>query len=204
MDINRLEELAALEAAGALEEPDKAEFSRIVAEAELVLATIRHFRESAAALALALPRLPLPAVIKDRLFQEIRATSSKGAPRSETGTSTPPFSYISGESDEGWHQVKVPGAYFKLLSNDQVRGYVVALGRLEPNTRYPAHEHRFAEDVYILSGDLTVNGRTMVAGDFHRAESGTWHDENFSENGCTILIVISSEDLAAQMAQSAA
>ncbi len=204
MDINRLEELAALEAAGALEEPEKEEFSRIVAEAELVFATIRHFRESVAALAHALPRQPLPASIKSRLFEAIRASSSNVTPAVGNGAPISPFSYVSGESLEGWHQVKVPGAYFKWLSNDQVRGYVVALGRLDPNTRYPAHEHRFAEDVYILSGDLTVNGRAMVAGDFHRAESGTWHDANFSEKGCTILIVLSSEDLAAQMAQSAA
>jgi quercetin dioxygenase-like cupin family protein len=204
MDINRLEELAALEAAGALEGTELEEFSRMVSEAELVLATVRQFRDAAASFAFALPAETLSSSIKNRVFQQIRSDATKSNPEASEEKPVEPFSYIDCESEEGWHKLGVGGASFKLLSTHQQRGYAVALGRLNANARYPAHEHRFAEEFYILSGDLTVNGRSLAAGDYHRAESGTWHEENFSENGCTILIVLSLEDLAAQLAQNAA
>ena len=69
----------------------------------------------------------------------------------------------------GWKPLPVPGAYIKPLSLEKERGYAVLLGKLDPGTRYPAHLNAGPEDFYILTGDLFIGDRKMVAGDFHHA-----------------------------------
>jgi anti-sigma factor ChrR (cupin superfamily) len=94
----------------------------------------------------------------------------------------------------------VPGAYIKLLSLQEDRGYAVLLGKLEPGVRYPAHINAGPEDFYLLSGDLHVSGRVLRAGDFHHADAGSHHEENYSVDGCTLLAVLTTDDPLVQFA----
>ncbi len=111
------------------------------------------------------------------------------------------FSFVQAGDEKDWTPLPVAGAFFKLLSMDQSRGYAVVLGKLEPGTRYPAHDHIGPESILVLSGDLWIGDREMTAGDFHSAAAGTRHDVNSSRQGCTILAVLTIEDLQAQMSQ---
>ncbi len=78
-------------------------------------------------------------------------------------------------------------------------GYALVMGKLDPGSRYPSHRHLLGEEVYILSGDLHIGDRALKAGDFHHADAGTTHGVNFSEQGCVILAVISTQDLQTQL-----
>ena len=69
---------------------------------------------------------------------------------------------------------------------------MTALVRMEPGIRYPAHRHVDLEELYILEGDLRVQGVTMRPGDYCRADAGTVHDEVSTEKGA-VFIVMSSE-----------
>jgi anti-sigma factor ChrR (cupin superfamily) len=88
----------------------------------------------------------------------------------------------------------VTGALVKLLSFEPARGYAVLLGKLNPGARYPAHKNAGPEDFYILTGDLHVGDHVLGPGDFHHADAGTLHTENFSEEGCTLLAVLTADD----------
>lgn len=110
------------------------------------------------------------------------------------------FTFIGTQNVQDWQALPVPGAFVKLLSTDEKRGYAVVMGKLEPGTRYPAHTHIHGEEIYMLSGDLHIGERRLETGDFHHAAAGTRHDVNWSENGCTLMAVISLEDLQAQFA----
>ena len=94
----------------------------------------------------------------------------------------------------GWKPLPMPGAFIKLLSHEKERGYAVLLGKLDPGARYPAHVNAGPEDFYILTGDLVIGDRKLVAGDFHHADGGSQHVENHSVEGCTLLAVLTSED----------
>jgi len=94
----------------------------------------------------------------------------------------------------GWKPLPVPGAYIKPLSLEKERGYAVLLGKLDPGTRYPAHLNAGPEDFYILTGDLFIGDHKMVAGDFHHADQGSHHAENYSIAGCTLLAVLTTDD----------
>ena len=92
------------------------------------------------------------------------------------------------------------GAFVKLLSFEPNRGYAVLLGKLEPGARYPAHKNVGPEDFYILTGDLHVGGKVLGPGDFHHADAGSMHTENFSAEGCTLVAVLTVDDPIVQFA----
>jgi anti-sigma factor ChrR (cupin superfamily) len=76
------------------------------------------------------------------------------------------------------------------------------LGKLEPGVRYPAHTNIGPEDFYILTGDLHVGSQVLGAGDFHHADAGSEHTENYSVSGCTLLAVLTTDDPLVLLAAS--
>ncbi len=111
------------------------------------------------------------------------------------------FASVHGAGLSGWHKLPVPGAFFKLLSVDRERGFAVTMGKLEPGACFPTHDHSGSEDIYMLSGDLHIGDEVLHAGDYHHAAAGTTHPANSSTDGCTALIIVSTEDLLAQLAR---
>jgi quercetin dioxygenase-like cupin family protein len=101
--------------------------------------------------------------------------------------------FLNANDTVGWKQLPVIGAWIKLLSIERERGYAVLLGKLDPGVRYPAHTNAGPEDFYVLTGDLHVGDRTMRAGDFHHADAGSLHGENYSVEGCTLVAVLTSD-----------
>jgi anti-sigma factor ChrR (cupin superfamily) len=98
-------------------------------------------------------------------------------------------------ADEGtWVAHPVPGVRVKLLSRDAARGYVVYLAEASPRTEFPSHDHSGPEECFVLQGEVTINGRTLHAGDFHHAPARTTHSPLFTETGCVVLLVADARD----------
>ncbi|PWU19154.1 MAG: hypothetical protein C5B50_07255 [Verrucomicrobia bacterium] len=151
----------------------------------------------------AVPPAAPPAALKEKIIGRIRAssTSSRSETKPLSGSVPTGLSFLPG-SDTGWKPLPVRGAYIKLLSLQEDRGYAVLLGKLDPGVRYPAHVNAGPEDFYILTGDLHVGDRTLRVGDFHHAEKGSQHEENYSVEGCTLLAVLTTDDPLVQFAMS--
>jgi len=158
-------------------------------------------------LALTSPPVAPSAGLRDKVLKNIE--SRKGhQPQTQTISKTrtpralPGFLFHGANDPKGWKQLPVPGAWIKLLSLERERGYAVLLGRLEPGVRYPAHQHEGGEELYILTGDLHIGDRALVAGDFHHADAGTAHGVNYSVEGCTLLAVLPAEHELVQFAMA--
>ena len=124
--------------------------------------------------------------IKDKLFEKI----NKKITRHKTG-----FEFIYESPDqEGWMQHPVDGIKVKQLSVNQEKGYIVLLMKVAAGVRYPDHHHNGAEECYVISGDLLAEGKQLGSGDFHHAEGGSDHDELYTKNGCTLLLVVDPQD----------
>ena len=67
-------------------------------------------------------------------------------------------------------------------------------GADDPGARLPRHRHDDVEELYILSGDLSVSGEVVRAGDYCRAYADTVHEESFSETGCLFLLMASQHN----------
>jgi anti-sigma factor ChrR (cupin superfamily) len=128
--------------------------------------------------------------LKEKVMQRIDAIEAARRPASL------PFGlkFLPGADQSDWKPLPVPGTAIKLLSLERDRGYAVLLGKLEPGARYPAHVNSGPEDFYILTGDLVVGDRKLVAGDFHHADRGSRHEENYSLEGCTLIAVLTTDD----------
>jgi anti-sigma factor ChrR (cupin superfamily) len=96
-------------------------------------------------------------------------------------------------SEPEWEQV-APGIECKLLADDTERHRVSMLVRLAPGASYPAHTHAGAEELHLLEGELWINGRKLVPGDYNYGAPGALDESVWSETGCTCVLVTSARD----------
>ena len=195
----RQQEEASLYALGALADGERDAFEReLKANAEL-RQLVRELQGATGLLAKSVPQMTPPAELRGKVLRKIQ---SQG-PGAQPPVSIPAGLHFRDASDpSGWKELPVPGAYIKLLSIDRERGYAVVLGKLNPGVRYPAHVNEGAEDLCILSGDLSIGDRRLGPGDFHRAEAGSYHDVNYSVEGCTLIAVLTAEHPLVALAMS--
>jgi quercetin dioxygenase-like cupin family protein len=97
-------------------------------------------------------------------------------------------------SEPEWEQV-APGIECKLLATDAERDRVSMLVRLAPGASYPAHTHAGVEELHLLDGELWINERKLVPGDYNYGAPGAEDHRVWSETGCTCVLVTSTEDL---------
>jgi DNA-directed RNA polymerase specialized sigma24 family protein len=92
-----------------------------------------------------------------------------------------------------WEEV-APGIFCQLLATDGVRDRVSMLVRLAPGIAYPPHVHAGVEELFLLDGELWIDDRTLLPGDYNEAEAGTADQRVWSPTGCTCLLITSTRD----------
>ena len=97
-------------------------------------------------------------------------------------------------SEPEWEEV-APGIFCKLLANDTERHRVSMLVRLLPNVEYPPHTHAGLEELHLLDGELWIDERKLVPGDYNRAEAPSGDKRVWSETGCTCVLITSTRDV---------
>ena len=96
-------------------------------------------------------------------------------------------------SEPDWEEV-APGITCKILATDPVRDRVSMLVRLAPGVAYPAHRHAGTEELHLLDGELWIEDRKLLPGDFYRADAGTEDSRVWSETGCMCFLTTSPSD----------
>ena len=196
------QEQARLYAVGALSDSESRAFEgELLRNAEL-RTLVTQLQSTADLLAISSPATELPPSLRDKVLHRIEELGAPqgagvGAQRTRPTTALAAFAglrFIDSAGTQEWKPLPVPGAYIKLLSLEKERGYAVLMGKLDPGTRYPAHVNAGPEDFFILTGDLVIGDRKMIAGDFHHADRGSQHAENYSVEGCTLLAVLTTDD----------
>lgn len=92
-----------------------------------------------------------------------------------------------------WEDV-APGITCKLLATDTGNHRVSMLVRLAPGTDYPPHTHAGLEELHLLQGELFIDARKLMPGDYNRAEPGTADKRVWSETGCMCVLMTSTRD----------
>jgi len=110
----------------------------------------------------------------------------------ETGKAPPPLPARRWSEPE-WSLV-APGIECQLLATDAERRRVSMLVRLAPGASYPAHTHAGIEELHLLDGELWIDERLLVPGDYNRGAPGTSDRRVWTETGCTCLLVTSYDD----------
>lgn len=206
MIIEKQQELASLYALGALEGAELRDFEAELRGSAELRTLVAELQRASDFVDLASPQVPLPESLREKVIAQI----SKLEPG--TKTTKPPvppalaalagLRFDEAAGSRAWKPLPIPGAFIRLLSIERELGYAVLLGKLDPGTRYPAHTNAGPEDIFMLTGDLVVSGRKLVAGDFHHADGGSWHEENYSVDGCTLLAVLTTQDPLVEFAMA--
>jgi anti-sigma factor ChrR (cupin superfamily) len=97
-------------------------------------------------------------------------------------------------SEPEWEQV-APGIECKLLATDTERHRVSMLVRLAPGASYPPHTHAGVEELHLLDGELWIDDRKLLPGDYNYGAPGAGEDRVWSETGCTCVLVTSTKDI---------
>jgi len=93
-----------------------------------------------------------------------------------------------------WQQV-APGIECQLLAADGERDRVSMLVRLAPGASYPPHTHAGVEELHLLDGELWIDGRKLVPGDYNYGAPGAGDESVWSETGCTCVLITSTKDM---------
>jgi anti-sigma factor ChrR (cupin superfamily) len=97
-------------------------------------------------------------------------------------------------SEPEWEQV-APGIECKLLATDTERHRVSMLVRLAPGASYPAHTHAGVEELHLLDGELWIDERKLVPGDYNYGAPGAGDERVWSKTGCTCVLITSTKDV---------
>jgi anti-sigma factor ChrR (cupin superfamily) len=125
-----------------------------------------------------------PASLQSRLSQRIVQDTGKAAvPAPERSWSEP-----------AWEAV-APGIECKLLATDAERHRVSMLVRLAPGASYPPHTHAGVEELHLLDGELWIDERKLVPGDYNYGAPGAGDLLVWSETGCTCILITSTKDI---------
>jgi anti-sigma factor ChrR (cupin superfamily) len=200
------QEQASLYALGALTGAEQRAFAAELRDNAELREFVFRVQHTAGLLAMSAPLFSPPRELKEKVLRRIEASAGPlNRPAAQPGIAVASLAglrFLNANDTIGWKQLPVPGAWIKLLSIERERGYAVLLGRLEPGVRYPAHTNVGLEDLYVLTGDLHVGEHALQAGDFHHADAGSWHDENYSVDGCTLLAVLPADHPLVDFAQT--
>ncbi len=129
-------------------------------------------------------RLEAPSTLWWRLARRVASGDVPLPARRLSPTFTPP----------DWKEVG-SGISCRLLSTDVERQRVSMLVKLAAGATYPSHTHAGVEELYLLDGELTIDGRRLYPGDYNRAEPGTSDSCVRTESGCTCVLITSISDL---------
>jgi DNA-binding NarL/FixJ family response regulator len=102
--------------------------------------------------------------------------------------------FIARSEGMQWGAIDISGCQKKILFVDDREKSVTSIVRMQAGTQFPPHRHGGVEEVFILQGDLVVEGQPMKPGDYCRAEPATTHRESFTESGCIFLLKASQQD----------
>jgi quercetin dioxygenase-like cupin family protein len=199
MNQEYLDELAALNALGALDGEDLAEFKRAAGRGDRDLTElIAAYGRVADFISVSQKASAVPnPIVKEKVMRRVRESLAKELSREGPGeqTKSTEKNFLNVFASEGeWLKHPVPGVEVKQLSLNQERGYATLLMRVAAGTHYPQHHHSGPEECYVLQGDVHVGSHVFGPGDFHHADAGSDHGELFTESGCTLLLVVAASD----------
>ena len=180
-------ELVSLFALGALDADEKLRFEDHLEECASCQAELRSLNEVTSGLGSSHSAEP-PAHLRERLLE--RTHGSRQAPGlvfEQNGI------LVARSTDIPWRTMG-PGIQVKLLYTDAERKYRTTLVRMDAGAYMPKHHHKEIEELFILSGELHVQGQIARAGDYCRAEANTIHEAAFTPSGAMFLAIACEQD----------
>ena len=135
--------------------------------------------------------MPMSADLKDRLFDRLGLDPIEAVadPLPEIPAvapqNPPPFALRS--QDLEWQPHRIEGVQVVHLFLDSAHRQRSLLVKAAAGVVYPFHRHQGIEEIYMLEGELVLDGEVYLAGDYIRSSPDSIHAPSTS-TGCMFLI----------------
>ncbi|MCB1276321.1 cupin domain-containing protein [Prosthecobacter sp.] len=195
-----LDDLALRHALGTLDSEERAQFEACLGSPNSRAAALAaEYRDVVASVTLAaLPDAVPSARVKERVLATIRSQKIQSETKPVPAHAS---AMIRAVGDMPWMATPYRGVRIRELSTASP-DYSVIMLSCDAGATFPPHDHAGEEDVYILSGDATIDGRVLRAGDFMHAEPGSHHEDMISRSGCQALIITSRKNYSPRAARA--
>jgi anti-sigma factor ChrR (cupin superfamily) len=141
--------------------------------------------------------MPMATDLKDRLFDRIDAASDSQLdvdPVEPIAEAPPQLTMFAIRSaDLQWKPHRMKGVTVAVLFVDPISRMRNLLVKAAAGVVYPFHQHQGIEEIYMLEGELEIDGDVYLAGDYIRSYPNTIHAPSTS-TGCMFLIRACMDD----------
>ena len=155
---------------------------------------LANYQAAVAVMPYSAPTMPMSADLKDRLFDRIADSGENQLGVEPIATAipavakpSPPAIVTLRSSDLKWRPYRAPGIEVALLYLDRANRMSSALLKAAAGVIYPLHQHQGIEEIYMLEGELVIDGQVYRAGDYIRSYPNSIHAPSTS-TGCMFLI----------------
>ena len=139
------------------------------------------------------PTIPMAADLKDRLFGRLGLDPIETIANVPAPPPLAPEMFAVRSENLEWKPNRIEGVECALLFADPVSRMRSLLVKVAAGILYPLHQHRGIEEIYMLEGNLSIDGQTYLAGDYIRSYPNSIHAPSTSE-GCMFLIRACMDD----------
>ena len=155
---------------------------------------LANYQAAVAVMSYSAPTMPMSADLKDRLFDRIASPVENQLDLEPMATTIPaaaklppPAIVTFRSSDLKWRPYRAPGIEVALLYLDRANRMSSLLLKAAAGVVYPLHQHQGIEEIYMLEGELVIDGQVYLAGDYIRSYPNSIHAPSTS-TGCMFLI----------------
>jgi hypothetical protein len=152
---------------------------------------LAYYQTAATAIPYGVPVAPMATNLKDRLFARLELAPPSQITQSEN-TDNKSLKAVRFQDLE-WQPYSTPGVEIANLHTDNTKREIVGILRAQGGVRYPLHRHAGVEEIYMLEGDLVVDGKVYGAFDYIRSEHGSEHAPH-TIGGCMFFFRTSMDD----------
>jgi anti-sigma factor ChrR (cupin superfamily) len=122
--------------------------------------------------------VPMAADLKNRLFDRLGldpvATPSSAIETPQEAVLSPEMFALKSQ-DLTWQPHRIAGVEAAILFVDRVQQMRSMVVKVAAGVVYPLHRHRGVEEIYMLEGELIINDRVYLAGDYIRSAPDSLH-----------------------------
>jgi quercetin dioxygenase-like cupin family protein len=137
------------------------------------------------------PPVPMAIDLKDRLFDRLGLDPVESA--IDLDLAIPPQEPLSAEmfalrsQELTWQAHRIAGVDVAVLYVDAVERMRTMVVKVAAGVTYPRHRHQGAEEIYMLEGELIIDERVYLAGDYIRSAPDSIHAPS-TNMSCMFLI----------------
>jgi anti-sigma factor ChrR (cupin superfamily) len=150
-------------------------------------AELASYQTAVAAIPYSAPNEPMAVDLKERLFDrlDLEPIGTHLAP--PTQVPSEPDMVTLRAADLLWQPYRTEGVEVAILFLDPLNRMCSAIVKAADGVVYPLHQHHGIEEIYMLEGELEIDGQVYLAGDYIRSYPTSVHPPATTK-GCKFLI----------------